>query len=111
MSPRVGRAARCRPGRAGPARGWPGSAPPGPGNGPRSACASAHTPATVRGSAFGLLAAVQSLGHLAASLTAGLLWTAAGASWAFAYLTGWMVLAAALLAVTNRRLDPAPEIE
>jgi len=58
----------------------------------------------IRGSAFGLLAALQSLGNLAASGIAGLLWTAASPSWAFAYLTGWMVLAAAILT----RLPPRP---
>ena len=61
------------------------------------AAVAAHAPADIRGSAFGLLAAVQSFGNFAASAVAGLLWTAAGPSWAFAYLAGWMVLAAVLL--------------
>lgn len=50
-------------------------------------------PKDVRGSAFGLLAAVQSFGNLAASAIAGLLWTAISPRVAFAYLAGWMVLA------------------
>jgi MFS family permease len=50
-------------------------------------------PARLRGSAFGLLAAIQSLGNLAASGIAGLLWTALSPRVAFAYLTGWMALA------------------
>jgi MFS family permease len=61
------------------------------------AAVAANAPAGIRGSAFGLLAAVQSFGNLAASGVAGVLWTAASPSWAFAYLTGWMVLAAAIL--------------
>jgi MFS family permease len=50
-------------------------------------------PAGLRGSAFGLLAAIQSFGNLAASVVAGLLWTAASPRVAFAYLAGWMALA------------------
>jgi hypothetical protein len=45
-------------------------------------------PAQLRGSAFGLLAAIQSLGNLAASAIAGLLWTAVSPEVAFAYLDG-----------------------
>ena len=47
-------------------------------------------PNQLRGSAFGLLAGVQSFGNLAASAIAGLLWTALSPSWAFAYLAAWM---------------------
>ena len=68
------------------------------------AAVAAYAPAEIRGSAFGLLAAVQSFGNFAASGIAGVLWTAAGPSWAFAYLTGWMVLAAALLSRMPPRL-------
>jgi MFS family permease len=68
------------------------------------AAVAAYAPAEIRGSAFGLLAAVQSFGNFAASGIAGLLWTAAGPSWAFAYLTGWMILAAVLLT----RVPPRP---
>lgn len=50
-------------------------------------------PAAVRGSAFGLLAAIQSFGNLAASAVAGLLWTAVSPRVAFGYLAGWMALA------------------
>ena len=50
-------------------------------------------PVELRGSAFGLLAAVQSFGNLAASTIAGLLWTAVSPRVAFAYLVAWMVLA------------------
>jgi MFS family permease len=50
-------------------------------------------PAELRGSAFGLLAAVQSFGNLAASAIAGLLWTTVSPRVAFAYLVGWVLLA------------------
>jgi hypothetical protein len=68
------------------------------------AAVAARAPAGIRGSAFGLLAAVQSFGNFAASAVAGLLWTIAGPSWAFAYLAGWMVVAAVILT----RLPPRP---
>jgi MFS family permease len=72
------------------------------------AAVAAYAPADIRGSAFGLLAAVQSFGNFAASGVAGLLWTAASPSWAFAYLTAWMVLAAATLTRVPTRPAPAP---
>jgi MFS family permease len=62
-------------------------------------------PARLRGSAFGLLAAIQSFGNLAASVIAGLLWTAASPPIAFAYLAGWM--AVSLIALATTRV-PAP---
>lgn len=54
-------------------------------------------PTELRGSAFGLLAGVQSFGNLAASGIAGLLWTFASPEVAFVYLTAWMVLATILM--------------
>jgi hypothetical protein len=62
-------------------------------------------PARLRGWAFGLLAAIQSFGNLAASAIAGLLWTAASPPIAFAYLAGWM--ARSLIALATARV-PAP---
>jgi MFS family permease len=59
-------------------------------------------PVELRGSAFGLLAAVQSFGNLAASAVAGLLWTAASPAVAFGYLVGWMGLALVGLLATAR---------
>jgi MFS family permease len=50
-------------------------------------------PQALRGSAFGLLAAIQSLGNFAASGIAGLLWTAVSPLAAFGYLAGWMLVA------------------
>jgi MFS family permease len=58
-------------------------------------------PAQVRGSAFGLLAAVQSFGNLAASAIAGLLWTVVSPGAAFAYLAAWMLVAVAGLATSR----------
>ncbi len=59
-------------------------------------------PTGLRGSAFGLLATVQSLGNLAASGIAGLLWTLASPATAFFYLTAWMILALIGLLFTAR---------
>jgi MFS family permease len=51
------------------------------------------SPEEYRGSAFGLLAAIQSFGNLAASGVAGLLWTVLSPQVAFVYLAVWMVVA------------------
>jgi hypothetical protein len=53
----------------------------------------ALAPVEVRGSAFGLLAAVQSIGNLAASGIAGILWTAVCRASRFGYLVAWMAIA------------------
>ncbi|HET6749680.1 MAG TPA: MFS transporter [Actinomycetes bacterium] len=66
------------------------------------------TPARLRGSAFGLLAAIQSVGNLAASGIAGLLWTWASPRVAFGYLAGWMVLALVGLAGARQVLAVRP---
>ena len=72
------------------------------------AAVATHAPDDLRGSAFGLLAGVQSLGNLAASAIAGILWTAFGPTWAFAYLTVWMVIALVTFQVPgNRTAQPA----
>jgi hypothetical protein len=64
-------------------------------------------PVELRGSAFGLLAAVQSFGNLAASAIAGLLWTAASPRVAFGYLVAWMLLAmVGLLPAARGRSSP-----
>jgi MFS family permease len=59
-------------------------------------------PVELRGSAFGLLAAVQSFGNLAASAITGLLWTLASPRVAFGYLVAWMLLALGGLTATAR---------
>jgi hypothetical protein len=50
--------------------------------------------------------AIPRLTGRAASGVAGLLWTTIGPSWAFAYLTGWMAVAAAILTRTPPRPTP-----
>lgn len=62
------------------------------------AAVATHAPEHLRGSAFGLLAATQSFGNLAASSIAGILWSALSPTWAFAYLAGAMAVALATLA-------------
>jgi MFS family permease len=66
------------------------------------AAVAALAPVELRGSAFGLLAAVQSFGNLAASAIAGLLWTAVSPRVAFAYLVGWVLLAMVGLLAARR---------
>ncbi|MFE2719156.1 MFS transporter [Streptomyces mirabilis] len=63
----------------------------------------ALAPKDLRGSAFGLLATVQSLGNLAASTIAGILWSAVSPTAAFTYLAAWMLLALAGLVWASRR--------
>ncbi len=58
-------------------------------------------PETLRGSAFGMLATVQSLGNFAASAIAGLLWTVVSPTAAFIYAAAWMTIA--LIAFTANR--------
>ena len=65
-------------------------------------------PVELRGSAFRLLAAVQSFGNLAASAIAGLLWTLASPPVAFAYLVAWMLLALVGLLPAARGQASAP---
>jgi hypothetical protein len=69
------------------------------------ATVAALAPPQLRGSAFGLLAFVQAGGNLAASAVAGLLWTAVSPTVAFAYLTGWMLLALSGLVAATRGAD------
>ena len=58
-------------------------------------------PDRLRGSAFGLLATVQSLGNLAASAIAGILWTTVSPTAAFIYAAGWMLVALLAFAATR----------
>jgi MFS family permease len=59
-------------------------------------------PEDLRGSAFGMLAALQSFGNLAASAIAGLLWTLVSPAAAFIYAAAWMLLALGLFARLSR---------
>ncbi|MFN7149292.1 MAG: MFS transporter, partial [Microthrixaceae bacterium] len=58
-------------------------------------------PTQLRGSAFGLLAAVQSGGNLAASAIAGILYTALSPAWAFGFLAAAMVISMIVLVATS----------
>jgi MFS family permease len=68
----------------------------------------ALAPQALRGSAFWLLAAIQSLGNFAASGVAGLLWTAVSPRAAFGYLTGWLLVA--LLGLLSTRQSAASTV-
>ncbi len=59
----------------------------------QSAAVAALAPAELRGSAFGLLAAVQSFGNLGASAIAGIIWSVFSPEAAFVYLGAWMAVA------------------
>lgn len=75
------------------------------------AAVAAHAPVELRGSAFGLLAAIQSFGNLAASVIAGLLWTLVSPGAAFLYAAVWMAVALAFflrLRFTHPEPPPAP---
>jgi len=67
------------------------------------AAVAALAPEGLRGSAFGFLAALQSVGNLAASAVAGALWTLVSPAAAFIYAAAWMLLALAALGLTLRR--------
>jgi len=58
-------------------------------------------PEQLRGSAFGLLAALQAVGNLAASAIAGVLWTAISPTAAFLYVAAWILPALGGLLLTG----------
>ncbi len=69
------------------------------------ATVAALAPPEVRGSAFGLLAGVQSGGNLLASLIAGVLWTVVSPTAAFIYALACMLAALIVFAVARRSRD------
>jgi hypothetical protein len=71
-----------------------------------SAAVASLASSQLRGSAFGLLATVQSAGNLIASSVAGLLWTALSPAAAFIFLASAMPVAAALALTTFRTPHP-----
>jgi MFS family permease len=71
------------------------------------AAVAALAPTAVRGSAFGLLAAVQSFGNLAASTIAGLIWTFASPTIAFSYLATCMLGATVTTLLSMSSADSA----
>ncbi len=58
-----------------------------------TAAVAARSPEPIRGSAFGLLAGLQSTGNLLASVIAGVMWTAVSPRAAFLWLAAWMTVA------------------
>ena len=75
-----------------------------------SAAVASLAPGRLRGSAFGLVATVQSAGNLIASSAAGLLWTAVSPTAAFLFLAAAMLIAATLTLTTFRTSPPAERI-
>lgn len=68
----------------------------------------ARAPEDLRGSAFGLLAAMQSLGNLVASGVAGVLWTVWSPAVAFGWAALWMAVSLVLLVASVRRGSREP---
>lgn len=73
----------------------------------QSAAVASFTPFELRGSAFGLLASIQSFCNLAASAVAGIIWTAVSAEAAFIYLAVWMAASVAALAIIRGGRAPS----
>jgi MFS family permease len=69
----------------------------------QSAAVAAFAPVELRGSAFGLVAAVQAFANLAASAIAGVLWKAVSPEAAFLYLTAWSAVATIAFTVVAMR--------
>jgi sugar phosphate permease len=61
-----------------------------------------------RGSAFGLLATVQSIGNLIASSIAGILWNTVSPEVAFIFLAAAMLIAVLLILITLRKSARPP---
>ncbi len=74
-----------------------------------TAAVAARAPEAIRGSAFGLLAGLQSAGNLAASAVAGILWTAVSPRAAFFWLAGWMLIAIAAFMTLDEHRPSVPE--
>ena len=66
------------------------------------AAVAALAPDHLRGSAFGLLAAIQAAGNLAASAIAGILWTTVSPAAAFVFLAVAMIVAVPLIVISTR---------
>ncbi len=64
-------------------------------------------PEHLRGSAFGMQSALQSVGNLAASVIAGVLWTAISPEAAFLYVAAWMLIALLGLILMSVRVRPS----
>jgi MFS family permease len=66
----------------------------------------ALAPEDIRGSAFGLLATIQAGGNVLASAVAGLLYTFAGPTLAFLYVSAWLLIALVLLGLARASAVP-----
>ena len=75
-----------------------------------TAAVAARAPEAVRGSAFGLLAGMQSAGNLLASTIAGVLWTAVSPTAAFAWLAAWMAVAVVAFMTLPSDTTPSPPL-
>jgi MFS family permease len=73
-----------------------------------SAAVASLAPGQLRGSAFGLVATVQSIGNLIASSVAGVLWSAVSPEAAFIFLAAAMAIAAALILTTGMQSTLIP---
>ncbi|MDA8068232.1 MAG: MFS transporter [Actinomycetota bacterium] len=69
-----------------------------------SAVVAGVLPDALRGSGFGLLGGIRSLGALTSSAVVGLLWTTVSPTAGFLYATGWMAVAALGSGALRRRL-------
>jgi MFS family permease len=69
----------------------------------QNAAVAHFAPERLRGSAFGFQAALQSIGNLAASAIAGVLWTLISPTAAFLYAAGWMGVSLTAMLLGHRR--------
>jgi MFS family permease len=69
----------------------------------QSAAVASFAPEPLRGSAFGLVSAIQAFANLAASAIAGALWTLVSPEAAFLYLAAWSAVALGAFLVTGWR--------
>ena len=72
-----------------------------------SAAVATLAPATLRGSAFGLLATAQAGANFAASAVAGVLWTAVSPAAAFIFLATAMIISVPLILASKGRQAPS----
>ncbi|HEY4347140.1 MAG TPA: MFS transporter [Gaiellaceae bacterium] len=73
----------------------------------QSAAVAAYSPPELRGSAFGLVAAMQALANFASSAAWGVIYTAISPRAAFLYLAGWSAVAAVAFAASRVSAPPA----
>jgi MFS family permease len=79
---------------------------PGPLQPDTGSVIAALAPEDIRGSAFGLLATIQAGGNVLASAVAGLLYTFAGPTLAFLYVSAWLLIALVLLGLARASAVP-----